>query len=130
MFGSLIGGLLALACALFVLSLPLGSTGIGVTLRRWAGVCFLASLLPSLLIGLGREALGGRGTAGSSSFGSDLGCLAFAVLLSVLAFAVLEIRKRLRSSSRDAWSEYVSQKSSGKQPIIRREPPPPDDSLF
>ncbi len=44
--------LFAAAVALFVLSLPIHMTALGATLRRWAGVCFLAALLPSLIGGL------------------------------------------------------------------------------
>ena len=44
--------LFAAAVALFVLSLPIHMTAFGATLRRWAGVCFVAALLPSLIGGL------------------------------------------------------------------------------
>jgi hypothetical protein len=44
--------LFAAAVALFVLSLPIHMTGLGAALRRWAGVCFVGALLPSLIVGL------------------------------------------------------------------------------
>jgi membrane protein implicated in regulation of membrane protease activity len=44
--------LFAAAIALFALSLPIHMTGLGAALRRCAGVCFVAALLPSLIIGL------------------------------------------------------------------------------
>jgi hypothetical protein len=44
--------LFATAIGLFVLSLPIHATGVGATMRRWAGFCFLAGLLPSLFFGL------------------------------------------------------------------------------
>lgn len=44
--------LFAAAVALFVLSLPIRATALGASMRRWAGVCFLAALLPSLIFGL------------------------------------------------------------------------------
>ena len=42
----------AAAVALFVLSLPVHATGLGAALRRWAGFCFVAALLPSLIVGI------------------------------------------------------------------------------
>ncbi|HET8774709.1 MAG TPA: hypothetical protein VFP80_12985 [Thermoanaerobaculia bacterium] len=42
----------AAAIALFVLSLPIHATKFGASLRRWAAFCFLAALLPSLIVGL------------------------------------------------------------------------------
>jgi hypothetical protein len=44
--------LFAAAVGLFVLSLPIHSTKVGKTLRRWAGFFFAAALLPTLLFGL------------------------------------------------------------------------------
>jgi protein-S-isoprenylcysteine O-methyltransferase Ste14 len=42
--------LFAAAVALFVLSLPVHATGFGAALRRWAGFCFAAALLPSFIV--------------------------------------------------------------------------------
>ncbi len=44
--------LFAAAAALFVLSLPIHTTALGAGMRRWAGFCFVAALLPSLIVGL------------------------------------------------------------------------------
>lgn len=44
--------LFAAAVGLFVLSLPIHMTALGAGMRRWAGFCFVAALLPSLLVGL------------------------------------------------------------------------------
>ena len=44
--------LFAAAIALFVLSLPIHATGLGAAMRRWAGFCFIAALLPSLVVSL------------------------------------------------------------------------------
>jgi hypothetical protein len=44
--------LFAAAVALFILSFPIRATGIGAAMRRWAGVCFIAALLPSLVVNL------------------------------------------------------------------------------
>ena len=44
--------LFAAAVGLFVLSLPIHSTKAGAALRRWAGFCFAAALVPALLGGL------------------------------------------------------------------------------
>ena len=44
--------LFAVAVVLFVLSIPIRATGIGDGLRRWAAVCFIAALLPSLVVSL------------------------------------------------------------------------------
>ena len=44
--------LFAAAIALFVLSLPVHATGFGASLRRWAGFCFAAALLPALIGGM------------------------------------------------------------------------------
>lgn len=42
--------LFAVAVALFVLSLPIHATGLGAAMRRWAAFCFIAALLPSLVV--------------------------------------------------------------------------------
>ena len=44
--------LFAAAVVLFLLSLPVRATGIGAAMRRWAGFCFIAALLPSLVVNL------------------------------------------------------------------------------
>jgi protein-S-isoprenylcysteine O-methyltransferase Ste14 len=44
--------LIAASVALFVLSLPIHMTAFGAAMRRWAGVCFVAALLPSFIVGV------------------------------------------------------------------------------
>lgn len=44
--------LFAAAVVLFVLSFPIRATGLGTAMRRWAAFCFLAALLPSLVVNL------------------------------------------------------------------------------
>jgi hypothetical protein len=39
------------------------------------------------------------------------------VILSVVSYVILAIRKRLRTTSKDAWAEFVSLRSSGKRPV-------------
>ena len=48
----MISFLIAAACVVFVLSLPISATKAGQTLRRWAGVLFLLALAPALFVGL------------------------------------------------------------------------------
>ena len=121
------------ACLLFVVALPLGKLPIASTLRRAAAALFLLALLPSLFFGLLAPSLpssgNGAGTAqsphGFDSFKGMLGLL----VLSALAYAILAIRKRLRTTSKDAWSEFVSLRSSGKRPA-GTDPHGPHSSLF
>lgn len=44
--------LFGVAALLLVVSLPMYKTAAGAALRRWAGVCFVAALLPSLAVNL------------------------------------------------------------------------------
>lgn len=44
--------LFAAAIGLLVLSLPIHATSAGAALRRWAGFCFAAALVPSIVVGL------------------------------------------------------------------------------
>jgi hypothetical protein len=79
--------LIAAAVALFALSLPVHATGFGAALRRWAGFCFLAALLPSLIVGLFFP--DGIGV----SFSSHPFAIAAALLLAVgVAYAAYAIR--------------------------------------
>lgn len=105
--------LLAIACILFVVSLPLARTPIGGILRRWAAACFLLALAPALFIGLLRHVI--RGTASSPhSIGTTIGGVVALVFLCVVAYAILEIRAKLRRPKQDAWSEYINMRSTGK----------------
>ena len=109
---TLISLCLAAAVALFVLSLPFGGLGIGKAMRRGALLFFLVALLPALVSGL---VLGQRGAGGGSGLGVLEG-IGLLTVVSVGAYAALAIRRRLKPG-RDAWSQYVAQKSAGKQPL-------------
>jgi hypothetical protein len=109
----------AMACLLFVLSLPLGKLPFAGKLRRWAGFVFLLAFLPSLFFGL--IATSPHGTAPTSALahnGCSFGAVLGFILLSLLAYAILEVRKRFRpGKSVDAWSDYVSLRTAGKRPV-------------
>lgn len=114
-----------LACTFFVLSLPLGPAGKG--LRKAAAFLFLLALTPALVVGL---ATGGAQGPGWNAPDLDfLEWIGLFTVLSVTAAGILAIRKRLGRQGRDAWSEWVSQRSSGKQPIERPAPPSDDEDL-
>lgn len=123
----------AVAVGTFVLALPLKGTRGGSFLFRTAGVAFLLALLPSLLVGLTGSALvPSGGSGGPETALAGIGLLA---LLVLGAYAALWIRKRLGPKQRDAWGDYISQKSSGKQVIDRsaekvRSRAAVDDGLF
>jgi hypothetical protein len=106
---------IALACLLFVVSLPIAKLPIAGTLRRIAGALFLIAFLPSLFFGLITPSQG-SGAAPSSS-ANPLATIGGFVVLSVIAYAILVIRKRLKRSPKDAWSEFVGLRSSGKRPV-------------
>lgn len=109
--------LVATACLLFVLSLPLGKLPVATTLRRWAAVLFLLAFAPSVFFGLIQSSTP-HASPGSPSEGCSLGAIAGFVILSLLAYGILELRKRLRpGKSGDAWSDYVSLRTSGKKPV-------------
>jgi hypothetical protein len=120
--------LIAAACALFVLSLPVTKTKVGATLRRAAGVCFVLAILPALISGLFFSAQVAPGTAAtgdqSSSVGhihhflANLGCVAAFVLLAVCAYALLRLRARFRSKSkpRDPWDALFN-RGGGKKRV-------------
>jgi hypothetical protein len=104
--------LLAIGCTLLVVSLPIARTPLGGHLRRFD--------VPS---------------AAQPTFGTTLGCVIGIVLACVLSFAILELRRYLLRPKRDAWSEYISQRSSGKTVLKDREatrervlPPLPSDA--
>jgi hypothetical protein len=121
MLGLVIQYAFAAACLLFVVSLPIWKLPIAATLRRVAAALFLAALLPSLFFGViapaSPSAGAGSSPASSSSGPNALEVIGALVLLSVVSYAILAIRKRLRTTSKDAWSEFVSLRSSGKRPV-------------
>ena len=129
MFANLIGLLIALSCALFVLSLPVAKTEFGRTLRRAAGFCFLLAVLPSLIYGLFFSAHLAPDTATSTAgqtpsadhlhhFLANLGCVAVFAILAVCAYALLRLRARFRSKSkpRDPWDTFFN-RGRGKKRV-------------
>ena len=121
MLGTLIQYALATACLLFVVSLPIWKLPIAGTMRRIAGALFLAALLPSLFFGLlsspSSNAAGPSTSAPPVAHVAPLSVIGGLVVLCVLSYAILEIRKRMKKTSKDAWSEFVSLRSSGKKPV-------------
>lgn len=121
--GELVGPVLALACLLFVLSLPLSTTAFGKTLRTWAGFLFLLAIGPSLFFGVLKQSAGpgGTGAAGSGlGVGDALAGIGALALLSVGAYVALQVRSRTGGAKRDAMADYFSRRSSGKEPVVRR----------
>jgi len=122
MFAELIRLLIAAACALFVLSLPLWKTTAGATLRRWAGVCFVLAFLPSILVGLFYAQTDPAGGAAAPSPPSDilsgLGCVAAAVFAAFIAYGILKLRNRFlaKSKPRDPWETFFK-RGGGKRPF-------------
>ncbi len=114
--------LIAAACVAFVLSLPISATRAGQTLRRWAGVLFLLALAPSLFMGL-FGAMGGsistpRVTVQNANWAGELlSAAAGLVLLSPVAYGILQLRKRFTKKSRDPWADYVDRKAGGKKVV-------------
>lgn len=100
----------AVAVGAFVVALPLKGTRVGSFLFRTAGVAFTLALLPSLLTGLTGVTFSGSGDA------SILAWIGGLTVVACTAYVILAIRKRLKPG-RDAWSQYVAQKSAGKQPL-------------
>lgn len=120
MIGMLIQYALAAACLLFVVSLPIWKLPIAATMRRIAGALFLAALLPSLFFGVistPSNSPAAQPTSNPpSAVAHPLSVIGGLVLLCVLSYVILEIRKRMKKTSKDAWSEFVSLRSSGKKP--------------
>jgi hypothetical protein len=122
LIAQLIRFLIAAACGLFVLSLPLSKTDTGKTLRRWAGVCFVLAFLPSLIGGLFYAASttspSTTAPAPHGDFFSTLGCVAAVIILGVLAYGILKLRSRFRAKSkpRDPWDTFFN-RGGGKRPF-------------
>jgi hypothetical protein len=127
MIGELIGLLIAAACALFVLSLPLSKTETGSTLRRWAGVCLVLAFLPSLIGGLffpaspvdgSTAAVGPASASPAGDALSGLGCIAAVIIAALIAYGILKLRSRFASKSkpRDPWESFFN-RGGGKRPF-------------
>jgi predicted permease len=108
---------IAAACLLFVVSLPIAKLQVASTMRRIACALFLLAFLPSLFFGIIAAPHHHKGGAAPSSPTSTLALIGGFVVLSLIAYVILAIRKRLKKSPKDAWSEYVGLRSSGKRPV-------------
>jgi len=122
-FAELIRFLIAAACALFVLSLPLSKTDAGATLRRWAAVCFILAFLPSLIYGLfynadNSAAVAADAVSPANELLSSLGCIAAIVIAAVIAYGLLKLRSRFASKAkpRDPWETFFN-RGGGKRPF-------------
>ena len=115
--------LIAAACGLFVLSLPLSKTAIGATLRRWAGACLVLAFLPALAGGLffpaaSPDAATSSSPATASHIFSIIGCIAVLVLAACIAYGILKVRSRVVSKAkpRDPWETFFN-RGGGKRPF-------------
>lgn len=128
MIGEIIRLLIAAACALFVLSLPLSKTETSATLRRWAGVCFVLAFLPSIICGLFYSASSSStssttttsspGVSPAGDFFSTLGCVTVVVIAALIAYGILKLRSRFlaKSKPRDPWETFFN-RGGGKRPF-------------
>lgn len=114
MIALLVSSCVAIACLLFVVSLPIAKLPIARTMRRIAGALLLLGFVPSLFVGL---LTSHSDAATPSSSANPFAVIGGIVVLSVVAYVILEIRKRLKRSPKDAWSEFVGLRSSGKRPV-------------
>jgi protein-S-isoprenylcysteine O-methyltransferase Ste14 len=119
--------LIAAACALFVLSLPVSKTDTGATLRRWAGVCFVLAFLPALVSGLFYSPSAADPSAISTDAGaaspaqnvlSGLGCIAAVIVAAFIAYGILKLRGRFaaKAKPRDPWETFIN-RGGGKRPF-------------
>jgi hypothetical protein len=124
-YGEIIRLFVAAACALFVLSLPLSKTESGATLRRWAAVCFIFAILPSLITGLfylpsppGGTAAAGAAASPDHEFLSSLGCIAAVITAVLVAYGVLKLRSYIAATAkpRDPWDTFFN-RGGGKRPF-------------
>jgi Na+/melibiose symporter-like transporter len=116
--------LFAAACALLVVSLPIARTSIGSMLRRCAGALFLLAIVPAVFMALVGSLRGGTTHSAPEVSLHAVGCVVSVALLSLLAYAVLELRKRLSRPKQDAWSEYIHARSAGKTVVRDRNKQP------
>jgi hypothetical protein len=111
--------LIAAAVGLFVLSLPLSRTKLGAQLRIAAGACFVLALIPSLLAGLFFQPVAAGhlepATIGTR-IGTGLSCLGALVILSLGAYAILALRKKLFRPKKDPWDIFFA-RGSGKKRV-------------
>lgn len=87
--------IVAAACLLIVLSLPVAKTALGAALRRWGCFLFLLALVPSIFFGLLHQTMRSRTPW---SFGRVLEEFCTFLIIAAIAYAVLAFRKRLTAS--------------------------------
>jgi protein-S-isoprenylcysteine O-methyltransferase Ste14 len=100
--------LLAGACLLIVLSLPVMKTALGAALRRWGCFLFLLALAPSVLFGLLHQTMRSRMPW---SVGGILEGVFTIVLVAAIAYALLAWRKRAAAEKKP------SKRIAMKQPV-------------
>jgi hypothetical protein len=117
--------LFAAAVAFFVLSLPVSKTEFGAWLRRAAGVCLVLALLPALIWGLFFSPATQTATDQASTppgigsqIASGLSCFGALVILSLGAYAILALRKKLFRPKKDPWETYFA-RGGGKKRVHR-----------
>jgi len=111
--------LAAAACVLFVASLPVSKTTVGSALRRWAGFLFLLAFLPGTCFGLVHRTASSHMPWTASRIAEEVFTL---LIISAIAFAVLAIRKAMRSADPKA-----PKRLNAKQPVT---PPGARPDLF
>jgi len=120
--------LFAAAVGLFVLSLPISRTKVGAQFRAAAGVCFVLALLPALLFGLFFHTASTPGQPDPASVGARIGaglsCLGILVILSLGAYAILALRKKLFRPKNDPW-EILLARGGGKKRVQPKDPVAP-----
>jgi hypothetical protein len=101
--------LVATACLLFVLSLPIAKTALGAALRRWAYFAFLAAFMPSLLYGILRESEFFRGPWTIGRIAEELLTI---LIVAAIAYVVLAFRKRTAAGAKKQPKRIIT-----KQPV-------------
>lgn len=95
MIAWIISRLLAAACVLFVISLPLTPWQIGRTLRRVAAAVFLLALVPSVFLSIARMIV--AELEHDVSLPSGLVLIFLLLLMSAIAAGALHVRQRLQA---------------------------------
>lgn len=104
--------LVATACFLWMLSVPISKTALGAALRRWGMFAFLAAFLPSVFYGILR---GSPFFHGPWTIGRVAAEVFTLVVVATLAYVLLALRKRSRGGAKKQPKRVMA-----KQPV---EPP-------
>ncbi|HEV7764009.1 MAG TPA: hypothetical protein VGQ76_03305 [Thermoanaerobaculia bacterium] len=112
------------ACVLFMVSLPLGKSEVATRLRRMSGALMLVAFAPYVFFDLVRALAQDLPHSVSTSTRrvgvtgrNALELIGALTLLAPIAYLILLVRKRFRTSSKDRESEWRHARSSGKQPV-------------